>query len=308
MSFSNFYQEEADIARHGASSFLRSLVGSVILRCGIAILGLSIAGCDGNAKGISKDVSELHAPDNIVVKESFVLARPDIVTEAKNRTIAVLCPELDRVTQQQVTEMYRRTKETYISGRKKTVIEKGFSVGGADDACNSLGRRTERVKISTPEAATNVYQTDGKVSVEISNFTNLEAQNFLEAKSLKSYPSRTQIWKSAKYASREKIFGHECGRQTGSAIDYCTLLPVPLVVFFKDVLVLKAPPHKNALDCDQSVETALANVPFLLLSGRCLDDVIHTIDSFEMNVSIPAEIFELPDSAKGVAPTVKDIK
>lgn len=267
-----------------------------------------IAGCDSNAASGSGKSQGLQEPDNIIIKETFVLARPDIVTAGFNKTVDELCPALPHVTQAAVEKMYSRTIETYISGRNKTVIKKEFKVRGVDDPCNSLGSRVESVSINKPRMNIIVNKNANGITTEITDFSKDEMADFAFDRAKKSYPGRVKFWKDATYSKTEKIFGHECGYQQGIPTAFCTLLPNPLVVPFKNLLVLKAPPHRPAPGCEKSVEESLQNVSLLSLSGKCLGDMVHTIQNFEMNVAMPAGIFEIPEYARDVKPVMKVIE
>ena len=274
----------------------------------LMVVAALIAGCDSKAASGTAHSKRFQEPDNIIIKETFVLARPDIVTAGFNKAVDELCPTLPHVSQAAVEKMYSRTIETYISGRSKTVIKKEFRIRGVDDPCNSLGSRVESVSIDKPRMSIIVNKNASGTKVEITDFSKDEMADFAFDRAKKSYAGRVKFWKDAQYSKIEKIFGHECGYQEGVPTAFCTLLPNPLVIPFKDILVLKAPPHKPAPGCDKSAEEALKNVPVLSLSGKCLGDMVHTIQTFAMNVAMPVGIFEIPEYARDVKPVVKVIE
>lgn len=278
-------------------------------KCLALIAGAVLAtGCDSNAASDAAKSHGLQEPDNVIIKETFVLARPDIVTAGINKTVDELCPALPHVSQDAVKEMYSRTIETYISGRSRTVVKKEFKVRGVDDPCNSLGSRVESVSIDKPKMNIIVNRNKNGITVEVNDFSKDEAVEFAFDRSKKTYPSRVKFWKEAVYAKTEKVFDHECGYQEGIPNASCTLLPSPVVVPFKNILILKAAPHKPIPGCEKSVEEALQNVPLLSLSGKCMGDMVHTIQSFEINVTMPSGIFEIPEYARDVKPVVQVIE
>lgn len=285
--------------------FMCPNVGSMLFRYGVVAFAVLAVGCDSKAADSVRLNDGIPGPNNIIIKESFVLARPDIVTAGFNQMVDELCPNSTRVSQAEVEKMYARTVETYISGRNKTVIKKGFSVRGNEEPCNSLGQRIESVSTDKARMGIIVNKKPGKISVEITDFAKSETVDFAFNRALKAYPSRVKFWTDAKYSKKEKVFGHECGYQEGVPDAFCTLMPNPLVVAFRNLLVLKAPPHRPLPDCNKSVEEALQNVPLLLRSGKCIGDVVHTVDSFEMNAAMPVGIFEIPAYARDARPVVK---
>lgn len=249
------------------------------------------------------------APDNIIVKESFVLARPDIVLAGFNRTIDELCPALPRASLAEVQQMYAQTVLTYLSGRSKTVIKEGFFIDGLGrQPCNALGERTQSVQIDKPKQHIDIYKKGNDVTVKITDFSNDESFDLGYAIRLKTYPQKLASWTKQNFLRQEKVFGYDCSYQDIGMEVGCTLLPYPKVIAFNDFLVLKAPPHRHPPGCEKSVDDALAGVSMLNLRGTCLGDMVHTIDRFEMNAAMPAGIFDIPPDARGVQPVVKVIK
>ena len=301
--FSRFFISPTICHPLGASSLIRNLHP-----IGLVALAALTVGCDSNAANGIKKVDGVSGPDNIIIKESFVLARPDIVTAAFNKSVDELCPDLPHVSQADVEQMYARSIETYISGRSKTVVKKGFAARGNDDPCNSLGVRIESVSINKPKVGIIVNRRDAKVNVEIEDFSGDPYFDTGFERALKSYPGRVKTWQGVEYTNKERVFGYECGYSKSVPGASCTLLPNPVVVAFRDLLVLKAAPHKSMPGCEGSVAEALQNVPVLSLSGKCVGDMVHTIDSFKMNVGMPTGIFEIPAYARDVKPVVKVIK
>lgn len=291
-------------ARQRAISVMRHLGRGVALCC---LLVAQVYSSAANGNGVNSAL--VGAPDNIIVKESFVLARPDIVLAGFNRMIDELCPTLPHVSLAEVQQMYSRTVLTYLSGRSKTVIKEDFFIDGLGrQPCNALGERTQSVQIDKPKQHIGIHTKGTDVTVKITDFSSDESFDLGYEIRLKTYPQKLASWTKQNFLRKEKVFGYDCGYQDIGIEVGCTLLPYPKVIAFNDFLVLKTPPHRHAPGCEKSVDDALAGVSVLNLRGKCLGDMVHTIDRFEMNAAMPAGIFDLPPDARGVQPVVKVIK
>ncbi|MDR2128321.1 MAG: hypothetical protein LBP52_04570 [Burkholderiaceae bacterium] len=205
---------------------------------------------------------------------------------------------------------------TYLSGRTQVVYRESYNWSKGD--CDATLKPQRSVTFGSP-----TKKWKASLSIEgVPKFEDTSPAPTPETKAMMDDIAAFHLRRAAKarkkaatrnYASRETHFGHECGYTGGIGaelgMEFCQLIASPVHEGTGTNLRLSyrntRKPHFEGqpVDCTRPPEENVALFGYQVTRVCILNGVEVIYERFEVNATIPKDVFEIPDFARDVART-----